>query len=207
ADVASATASGAAAALEVRVAFFALERLSDALLGSLASQTRLTIDPGEDRPLLAAGTLAAQGRAGPVPDPRGFADALAAASGRVTRFADLQGALPVGVTATFESVRDADARTSCEPLHERFAVHVHREAPGAWEVAVEIEDAHERPCPGTEGAAAGQAPTGRLRPDRELSCLERRTATLPDAFAVIVRSPFHGDEAGAIAALVEVRPA
>lgn len=193
----------AANALEIRVTFFALEQLPEEVLGSLASQTRLTVNPVEEKPLLAAGTLAAQGRAGPLADARAFAEELAAHGGRVTRFADLRAALPEGVTATFESVRDGDAggaaaaSGACEPLHERFAVHVFRDAgptAGAIEIALEIEDSHPAAC--SEGAPV------RLRPDRELSCLERRG---PGVFALVVRSPFHGDAAGAVAAIVEVR--
>jgi hypothetical protein len=179
-------------ALQVTASFYALELLPETLLDSLASQVRLTVDPSEDRPLLAAGTLAAHGRAGPVADVPAFLEALAKQGGRVTRFAELRGALPLGVTVAFEALRDCEGRDACEPLHQRFSVLVYRSAQGEVEHAIEIEDTHP---------ACAVEP--RARPDRELSILSGKGA---GAFAVIVRSPFHGDEARALAALVSVAP-
>lgn len=205
--VATADAGTADRALQVTVSFYALELLPETLLDSLASQVRLTVDPAEDRPLLAAGTLAAHGRAGPVPDVPAFLEALARQGGRVTRFAELRGALPRGVTAAFEALRDCEGRDACEPLHERFSVLVYRDEQGQVEHSIEIEDTHP---------ACAVEP--RARPDRELSILSRAVASLPaegpgadagsgnGAFAVIVRSPFHGDDARALAALVAIAP-
>jgi len=97
----------------VTASFFALERMPETLLASLASQTRLTVDPSGDKPLLAAGVLAARGRGGAVGDARAFLASLGGEAGRVTRFADLRGALPRRprfLLRTVEELRGDDAR-------------------------------------------------------------------------------------------------
>ncbi len=173
-------------ALEVTALLVALDGVPEELLGSLASQTVLLVAPDDDRPLAAAGSLAAGGRAGEVASADAF---LLSLRRRRAELANLRAALPDGVTATFEAVRDAESSCeACEPVHERFAVHVHRHG-AAIELAVDLEDTHPK-CQG-----------GRPRPNRELACLAPRGL---GAFAVIVPSPFHGDEARAMAAVVEV---
>jgi len=173
-------------ALEVTALLVALDRVPEELLGSLASRTKLLVAPDDDHPLQAAGSLVAGGRAGEVASTDAF---LLGARVRRADVASLRGALPDDVTAIFEAFRDAESSCeACEPVRERFAVHVHRHG-AEIEIAVDLEDTHPK-CQG-----------GRPRPNRELACL---TPVGLGAFAVIVPSPFHGDEARAMAAVVQV---
>jgi hypothetical protein len=189
----------AGTALQATVAFFALDLVPETVLAPLPTRARLTLDEEEDPPLRAETSLAARGRAGPVNEGRSLEGELEAQGVRVTRFASLRGALPEGVTARFEAVRDGRGSCSaCEPVHERFAVLVHRRGAAdrePIELALELEDTHEAAC------AAGGEP--HVRPDRELVLLE---PTAPGTYAIVAPSPFKGDEARAILAVVSVAP-
>ena len=114
-------------ALQATVTFFALNVLPETILEPLATRTRPHARRGR-RATAPGRDLDRRPRARPPrSDPRAFALALEALGVRATRFANLRGALPDDVTARFEAVRDGkEDCEACEPVHERFAVLVHR---------------------------------------------------------------------------------
>jgi hypothetical protein len=189
-------------ALQVLVTLFALERLPDAFL-PLASLTRLVASPDAERPLLAASRLATGARVSPKGYFRAEQRELKSGiteetpGGRAAFLTALRGALPVGVTATFEAARDAACcGLACEPVHERLAVHAFRSplSPGDVEVTLDLESTLA-PCAGMP----------RPRPERELLVLEPRLRP-GSTITLFVPSPFDGEEARAIAAVVQVLP-
>jgi len=189
-------------ALEVLVAFVALERVPPGALDALGSRARLiATDGGEDGgPLLAVPRLLLGARAGPVESVRAFLETLERGDlGRAARFADLRGALPLDTTATFELVRERGrapeaARGPGLPglgsSRDRLAVALHRTRVGAVD---RLDLALE----------AGKAASGG---GAEVAVLERLSIAGSLAFAAIVPSIFDGEAAGAIAIAVLVRP-
>jgi hypothetical protein len=170
----------ATTSLQAVVSFVALEKLPEALLEPLSTHARLVAAPGTGRALLPGARFLAGARAGVVPDADRFVSSL---EQRRNRFADLRGALPRGVTATFELACDRASGDHGEAQRERVALHVARRSDEGLDVAVEV-------------ARAG---TG-----AELALLDLRSLKLGEGLAVIVPSPFEGEETGAVAAVVTV---
>jgi hypothetical protein len=164
-------------ALQVTADFVALETLPENVLEPLSARSRLVTHPSGEGRILALPRLLAGARAGVA----SRADALLAGTGRTRRFAELRGALPRGVTATFEAVCDRGLGVGDEPVRERVALHVFRRPAGdLLDVAVDV--------------------------DGELASLDVAPLALGETLTVIVGSPFAGDEAKAIAVVATVSP-
>jgi hypothetical protein len=172
--------------LQVIVTFLALERVPETTLDPLSAHSRTFVDMPARRGLVSEPSLLAGARAGNVADVPAF---LAELEGRAARLPDLRGALPRNVTASFAVERDRPNPAREERLRERVRVLVHRLREGDLELAVEIT-----------GASASHEAQG------ELAVLDPVKLSRKDGFAVIVPSPFQGEQARAIAAVVLVAP-
>jgi hypothetical protein len=199
---ATATATEAAAgapavdpstALQVEVALLALDALPLDDLDPIAVHARVRLAPDAKAPLAATPRLLAGARAGSIPDRATYLRRLERREkAHAAPLDDLRGALPRGVTAAFEAVRDAGPPASSgERARERLAVLVHRVDADVVEVAVEVEGKAAREGGGLE---------------RELAVLERRPLGGGGALALIVPSPFSGEAARALVAAVAVGP-
>lgn len=179
-------------ALQATVTFIALEGLWPGL-EPIGSQARLLLTDKGGAPLRPTADLLSGARAGPVDAEAALAAIRGGAWGRSAPIGDLRGVLPVGVTAAFE-LRRGD---------ERFVVDVRRaprEGGGASEgieVAILIAG---------RGAGPNVVPSGGDRLRRELAVLEARPLTGRNEVAIVAPSPFAGQEARAIAAVVSVGP-
>jgi hypothetical protein len=165
-----------ASSLPVLVTFVALARIPRGLLDPLSAHARVIVELPGERALAAQPKLFSGALAGVTSDAVSFPGQLPE---RANRFADLRAALPRGVTASFTLERAGDD----------VRIHVHRRPDDARiEIAVEVTHATE---PG--GAGVG-----------ELAAFDATPLGREGGFVTIVRSPFAGEPAKAIAAIVQV---
>src|SRR5579883_170015 len=159
-------------ALQVLGSFLSLDRIPEDLLGPLSAHARVILETAGDRAPATRPSLFTGARAGSVADAEAF---LRLFEGRAQDLADLRGALPRGVTATFEI--EGEARTKDERAHERVRLHVHRRGDDpAVEIAVELA-----------GVASPAGFAG------ELVAFDPTKLGRGEGFAVIARSPFSGE--------------
>lgn len=188
--------------LQVVVSFVALERVPEGLLAPLGARARLIATPSGEKALAAEPSLFTGAGADVVTDAQAFASRLEA---RANRFADRRAALPRGVTATFELVRDLGPRESGSGLEQRVAVHVARK-PHEGADALRSADAL-RLVDALDVALELAAPAaGRLQGCDEIALLDVEALPAGAGLAAVVPSPFEGDEAGAIGLVVTVLP-
>ncbi|MEM7308444.1 MAG: hypothetical protein AAF682_17315 [Planctomycetota bacterium] len=188
-------------------------------LAPLAERLQVLATPLHGAPVRATPRAAAGGGFGAGPEALALLEAVLADPRAAFPLAEVDTVLPSGAVVRFAATRDEEVDDPDNylgefrrlgPVRKELAVLVGRDAEGALELGLVLEDLAP-PIDPPEDPAPGVEPSRILRPGapvplRELMLLDAAPAPGEGPLVLSLRSPFDAGEGGAFAAVVEVTP-